>query len=290
MHSDLIMKIENAFTVDVEDYFQVEALKNNINFNDWENFECRVEKNTDLILKLLDDNNIKGTFFVLGWIAKRYPGVVKTIAAQGHEVASHGMTHQLVYNQDKEVFRQETRDSKLLLQDLAQQEIMGYRAATYSITKKSLWALDILNELGFRYDSSIFPMRHDKYGISDAHSEPHVMSTPSGKEIVEFPISVVKSRWVNFPVAGGGYFRIFPYFYTRWGLSSINAKKIPFVFYLHPWEVDPGQPHVNGLPALSRFRHYTNLHTCYSKLEKLLENFEFTTMQSVLKNLDLLKN
>ena len=283
------MKINNAFTVDVEDYFQVEAFKNNINMSSWESFECNVEKNTDLILQLLNDKNIKGTFFVLGWIAERYPDVVKSIAEQGHEVASHGMTHNLVYKQSKEVFRQETYDSKSLLQDLSQQEVMGYRAATYSITNKSLWALDILHELGFRYDSSIFPMRHDKYGIADAQPDPHILKTPENNEIIEFPISIVKTRLLNLPIAGGGYFRIFPYMYTRWGLGRINSKNKPFVFYLHPWEVDPKQPRIEGISALSRFRHYTNLNHCYHRLEKLLDDFKFTTMETVLKDLELLK-
>ena len=279
----------NAFTVDVEDYFQVEAFKNNINVDNWGNLECRVEKNTDLILQLLDDKNIKGTFFVLGWIAKRYPNVVKKISEQGHEVASHGMSHQLVYKQEQEVFQRETKDSRAILQDLSQQEVIGYRAATYSITKQSLWALDILYESGFRYDSSIFPMRHDKYGIADANPEPHILKTPSDYELVEFPISTVKTKWMTLPVAGGGYFRIFPYMYTRWGLGTINSKNKPFVFYLHPWEVDPDQPKVEGVSAFSRFRHYTNLHRCYHRLEKLLDDFEFSTMETVLKNMNLLK-
>ena len=283
------MSVVNVFSVDVEDYFQVEAFKNNIDFSDWNSFECRVEKNTDLILQLLADKNIKGTFFTLGWIAERYPDVVKKIAAEGHEVASHGMTHQLIYKQKPEVFRKETIDSRALLQDLSQQEVIGYRAATYSITKQSLWALDILYEAGFKYDSSIFPMHHDKYGIADAFSEPHVLTTPNGNEIIEFPISTVKTKLMTLPVAGGGYFRIFPYLYTKWGLASLNAKNKPFVFYLHPWEVDPEQPVIEGTSAFSRFRHYTNLKRCHSRLNTLLDDFSFSTMKTVLTNLDLLK-
>ena len=215
---------------------------------------------------------------MLGWIAKRYPNVVKKISEQGHEVASHGMNHQLVYKQKQDIFRHETKDSKSLLQYLSQQEVMGYRAATYSITKQSLWALDILYEEGFRYDSSIFPMRHDKYGIADAYPEPHVLKTPAGYELVEFPISTAKIKWLTLPVAGGGYFRIFPYMYTQWGLGSINSKNKPFVFYLHPWEVDSEQPRINGISAFSRFRHYTNLNRCYHRLEKLFDDFEFSTI------------
>ncbi len=283
------MSVVNVFSVDVEDYFQVEAFKNNIDFSEWNDFECRVEKNTDLILQLLDEKNIKGTFFILGWIAERYPDVVKLIAKEGHEVASHGMTHQLIYKQTQEVFRKETQDSRALLQDLSQQDVIGYRAATYSITKQSLWALDILYESGFLYDSSIFPMRHDKYGIADAFPDPHIITTPMGNQLIEFPISTVKTKFATLPVAGGGYFRIFPYLYTKWGLGTLNSKNKPFVFYLHPWEVDPGQPVIEGTSAFSRFRHYTNLKRCHSRLNTLLDDFKFSTMESVLKDLDLLK-
>ena len=282
-------QVINAFTIDVEDYFQVEAFSKHINRSNWNNYDCRVEKNTDLILKLLDDNNVKGTFFTLGWIAKRYPSVVKKIAENGHEVASHGMNHQLIYNQEQDVFRQETRDSKALLEDICQKDVIGYRAATYSITNKSLWALDILAEEGFRYDSSIFPMRHDRYGIPDACPEPHILKTPSGSELVEFPISTVKTKRFTLPVAGGGYFRIFPYLYTRWGLGKINKQQKPFVFYLHPWEVDPDQPVTPGISRLTRIRHYANLNRCHNRLSKLLNDFRFDRMDIVLSNIGLLK-
>ena len=284
------MKIKNAFTVDVEDYFQVEAFSSVIDKNKWDSYECRVEKNTDLILGLLDNENIKGTFFILGWIAKRYPQVVHNITAQGHEVASHGMSHQLIYKQHQDTFRKETRNAKALLEDLCQKEVIGYRAATYSITNESLWALDILAEEGFRYDSSIFPMRHDKYGISDACPVPHILKTPSGYEITEFPISTVKTKRWTLPVAGGGYFRIFPYMYTRWGLSKLNKQNKPFVFYIHPWEVDPDQPLTLGISRLSKFRHYSNMARCQTRLSKLLNDFEFSTMENVLTSLNLLKN
>lgn len=283
------MEIKNTFTIDVEDYFQVEAFSKNINPNSWDTYECRVEQNTDVILELLDDYGIKSTFFILGWIAKRYPQLIKKIASAGHEIASHGMSHQLIYNQTPDLFRQETRDSKALIEDICQTEILGYRAATYSITGNSLWALDILLEEGFKYDSSIFPMRHDKYGIPNACPDPHIRKTPLGKNIVEFPISTVKFNNWALPVAGGGYFRIFPYFYTRWGLKKLNKENKPFVFYIHPWEVDPEQPRIENISLLSRFRHYSNLKRSKKRLTHLFNDFEFTTMNNVLVDLDLLK-
>ncbi|MFK5948355.1 MAG: DUF3473 domain-containing protein [Methylococcales bacterium] len=281
-------KIKNAFTVDVEDFFQVEAFSQVIDKNKWDDYTCRVESNTDVILELLETANVKGTFFILGWIAKRYPQVVKKISELGHEVASHGMSHQLIYNQDMNVFKQETIDSKKLLEDLSQQPVNGYRAATYSITNKSLWALDILVDAGFKYDSSIFPMRHDRYGISDACAVPNIVKTPKGQSLVEFPISTVKNRYFTLPIAGGGYFRLFPYKLTQWGLSSINKNNTPFVFYIHPWEIDTNQPRVEGISKSTKFRHYNNISRCSSRLTSLLKDFEFTTMEVVLMEQNLL--
>ena len=204
-------------------------------------------------------------------------------------MACHGYSHQLVYNQTKDVFRDETFKSKAMLEDIIQAPVLGYRAASYSITKRSLWALDVLAEAGFIYDSSIFPVRHDRYGIPDAKEHPHHLETPSGKQLVEFPLSTAKYFGYRLPVAGGGYFRIYPYALTRAGLGQINRNARPFIFYLHPWEVDPGQPRV---PArwLSRFRHYHNLDKCEARLERLLQDFSFTTVSKVLRNLDLIDN
>ena len=280
--------MENVFTVDVEDYFQVEALSKAVKVSEWEDYECRVEANTHKNLQLLAESNQVGTFFVLGWVAKRYPNLIREIADAGHEIASHGMSHQLIYNQDQEVFRQETFDAKALLEDIVQQPVEGYRAATYSITNKSLWALDVLVDAGFKYDSSIFPMRHDNYGIADINPLPHKLTTPSGREIVEFPISTLKNKWLTIPIAGGGYFRLFPYWFSRWGLNKINRQGQPFVFYIHPWEVDPGQPKVENISRLSKFRHYNNLAKCERRLERLTKDFSFTTMKSVLQQLELL--
>jgi len=197
------------------------------------------------------------------------------------------MSHRLIYTQTPVEFRRETHEAKALLEDLCQRPVVGYRAATYSITRSSLWALDILCEEGFQYDSSIFPMRHDRYGIPDAETRPHVLTAPGGGRLVEFPISVMRYGGVKIPVAGGGYFRLFPYWFTRWALRRFNQRQQEFVFYIHPWEVDPGQPRIRAR-ALSRFRHYLNLDRCAQRLGRLLDDFEFDTMHAVLAQRKLL--
>ncbi len=280
--------MNNVMSVDVEDYFQVEAFSSVIAPSTWDGYPARVEHNTRKVLELLARREVRATFFVLGWVAKRWPGLVQEIAAAGHEIASHGMSHQLIYRQSVDVFRQETRDSKKLLEDIVQCPVIGYRAATYSITERSLWALDILAEEGFQYDSSIFPMRHDRYGIPDANPLPHRLTTPGGLSLVEFPISVLRYGPMKIPVAGGGYFRLFPYGFSRWALDRINKNGQDFVFYIHPWEVDPAQPRVGEAGILSKFRHYLNLDRCTGRLERLLDDFEFTTMRSSLCALKLL--
>jgi len=277
--------MKNIFSVDVEDYYQVEAFSKVIDRDLWHTYESRVENNTHRILDLLDKHDVKGTFFVLGEVAKRHPAIVGEIATRGHEIASHGMSHRLVYKQSPGEFRKETRDSKALLEDLAQCEVRGYRAATYSITRQSLWALDILVEEGFKYDSSIFPMRHDKYGIPDIERNPHVISTAAG-DIVEIPISVFERKGLKIPVAGGGYFRLWPFWLTRSCLRDINRER-EFVFYLHPWEIDDEQPRIDNASAFSKFRHYNNLHRCEHRLERLLEEFNFTTAKDLLASKSL---
>jgi polysaccharide deacetylase family protein (PEP-CTERM system associated) len=280
--------MKNAFTVDVEDYFQVEGFAKAIDRSSWEGFRTRVGESNSLLLDILARHKVRATFFVLGWVARKHPEIVRQIVASGHELASHGMSHRLIYSQTPEEFRRETRDAKALLEDLGQRPVVGYRAATYSITSRSLWALDVLCEEGFQYDSSIFPMRHDRYGIPDAEPKPHVLTTPGGGRLVEFPISVLRYGGAKIPVAGGGYFRLFPYRFTRWALRKLNSQQQEFVFYVHPWEVDPEQPRVEEASALSRFRHYLNLDRCAERLSRLLGDFEFDTMRSVLARRNLL--
>ena len=280
--------MRNALTVDVEDWYHVSAFADQIAPADWDTFAPRVVDNTRRLLDLFGRHDTHATFFVLGWVAERQPALIREIAAAGHEVACHGWSHQLVYGQHQQVFRDETLRSKALLEDILGAPVAGYRAASYSITNASLWALDVLVEAGFEYDSSIFPVRHDRYGIPDGERWPHVIRTPSGAGLVEFPLSTARWAGVRLPVAGGGYFRIYPYALTRAGLGSINRAGQPFIFYLHPWEVDPGQPRMHDASWKSRFRHYTGLERCQGRLEQLLGDFEMTTCRDVLVERGLL--
>lgn len=279
--------IDNALTIDVEDYFQVAALAEAVKYDDWPSMEYRAEANTDRLLGLFDNASVKATFFVLGWVAERSPQLVNRIANAGHEVASHGYSHQLIYTQTPDVFREETKRSKAILENLLGKSVTGYRAASYSITNESRWALDILAEEGFTWDSSIFPVHHDRYGMPGTPRWPHSLTTDKGYRLAEFPLSTLKLPGYTLPIAGGGYFRLFPYWFSRWGLGSINRQGQPFVFYLHPWEVDPGQPRLD-VKWLSRFRHYNNLDVCEERLTHLLRHFRFTTMSEVLRSLGVL--
>lgn len=275
--------MKHAMTVDVEDYFQVAAFAPNINYADWDKWPLRVENNTHRILKLFAEKNTKATFFVLGWVAERLPQLIREIQSQGHEIACHGMTHQLIYTQKQDVFREETIRSKKLLEDITGVAVNGYRAASYSVTQQSMWALETLIDAGFTYDSSIFPVHHDRYGMPGAPLNIHTAITDNDKQITEFPLTSAQFMGKRLPVAGGGYFRIYPYWFSRAMLkraaSEINQA---FIFYLHPWEVDPEQPRVPGASVLSRFRHYTNLKRCMPRLEQLLNDFEFTTVAEVI--------
>jgi polysaccharide deacetylase family protein (PEP-CTERM system associated) len=263
----------NAMTIDVEDYFHVAALSEVISRKDWSKMEYRAERNTERLLEIFAQHNVSATFFVLGWVTQRSPGLVRRIHAAGHEIACHGLTHELVYRQTPEVFREETRASKAMLEDAIGEPVLGYRAASYSITAESLWALDILCELGFRYDSSIFPIAHDRYGIPGASTRPGRIRSPNGSEIVEFPLTTRKVLGMRVPVAGGGYFRLLPYWFTSWALRGVNEHdRLPFVFYLHPWEIDPQQPRVPGVSLRTRFRHYVNLQRTETRLQRLLRD------------------
>jgi polysaccharide deacetylase family protein (PEP-CTERM system associated) len=276
-------RIINALTIDVEDYFHVAALAPSIAPETWAEREYRVEHNTERLLALFAEKNLRATFYVLGWVADRSPALVRRIADAGHEVACHGYSHRLIYRQSPEEFRGETLRAKRLLEDTTGAAVLGYRAASFSITAQSLWALDVLIDAGFTYDSSIFPIRHDRYGIPGAAAEPGPVVAPSGRAIVEFPMSAASFFGMRVPVSGGGYFRILPYWLTRAGLHQINTRAgIPFTFYLHPWEIDPGQPRVK-VKAFSRFRHYTNLGRCESRLRRLLDQFAFAPAVDVLR-------
>jgi polysaccharide deacetylase family protein (PEP-CTERM system associated) len=277
--------MRNAMTVDVEDYFHVAAFARQIRPSTWDQFSLRVEQNTAKLLEIFAEHGVLATFFVLGWVAERCPGLVRAIAAQGHEIACHGYSHQLIYRQSPDTFRQETIRAKACLEDQAQRVVLGYRAASYSIVRRSLWALGTLAELGFSYDSSIVPVRHDLYGIPHTPRYPYRVALDNGHTIVEFPPSTANLMGCNVPVAGGGYFRLYPYWLTRFALARINHREgRPFIFYLHPWELDPEQPRIRA-GILSTFRHYTNLHCCEDRLRRLLTRFAFSTVNNVLETL-----
>jgi polysaccharide deacetylase family protein (PEP-CTERM system associated) len=275
----------NALTVDVEDFFHVEALASTIPRTGWDRIPPRVEKNVDRILETFAQSGVHGTFFILGWVAKKNPGLVRTIAAAGHEIGSHGSGHQRICNLTRDQFRSDIVAARDLLADQAQLPIVAYRAPSFSIVSETLWALDILVEEGFRIDSSIFPVSHDLYGIPGAERFPHWRKTPSGSEIFEFPPSTVRFLGNDLGVGGGGYLRLLPYAWTRRGLKQINQKeRQPAMVYFHPWEIDPGQPRYRA-PMRSRIRHYTNLTRMEGKIRRLLHDFHFDTISTICADL-----
>jgi polysaccharide deacetylase family protein (PEP-CTERM system associated) len=282
MTDGLNRRIVNALTFDVEDYFHVSALSDVAPPSQWDRYESRVCDSTDRLLAILAEADVRATFFVLGWVAERYASLVRRIVQGGHEIASHGFGHQLVYDLTPEQFRDDLRRSRCAIEAAAGQPLLGYRAPSYSITAKSLWALDVLIEEGFVYDASIFPIHHDRYGIPDAPRYPYPIQRRAGT-IWEMPPSTVRCFGANLPVAGGGYFRILPYAWTRWGIDRLNRREErPAVFYLHPWEIDPGQPRM-GARGLSRFRHYRNLDETEGRLRRLLADFHFDTVSTMFE-------
>jgi polysaccharide deacetylase family protein (PEP-CTERM system associated) len=273
--------IVNAMTVDVEDYFHVSVFDGVVPRARWDRLESRVCANTERLLEILDGAGVQATFFVLGWVGERWPHLVRRIAGLGHEVASHGYGHRLVYDQTPRDFREDLRRAKGVLESAASAPVYGYRAPSYSVTPRSLWALDILIEEGFRYDASIFPVHHDRYGIPVSARHPYRVERPNGG-LWEAPASTVRWGSMNLPVAGGGYFRILPYAWTRWGIARLNrVERRPAIFYLHPWEIDPNQPRLEA-PWLGRFRHYRNLDKTEGRLRALLRDFRFGPLLSVL--------
>ena len=269
----------NALTIDVEDYFHVTAFTGDIDRARWGSLESRVERNTARLGEIFARHEVRATFFVLGWVAERYPSIVRELHAAGHEIACHGLSHEVIYRQSPAVFREETIRAKALLEDLVGGPVRGYRAATYSIVRETLWALDVLAELGFEYDSSIFPVRHDLYGIPDAPRVPHRVA--SGR-LLEIPLTTVDIAGQRLPCGGGGYFRLLPYSMFKWALRRVNERdRMPAVFYSHPWEIDPGQPRIKGASFKSRFRHYLNLEQTEARLQRLLTDFRWGRMDEV---------
>jgi polysaccharide deacetylase family protein (PEP-CTERM system associated) len=313
--------ILNAMTVDVEDYFQVSAFEAVVSRDRWGEYERRVGANTDRLLAIFADSGVHATFFVLGWVAERDPALVRRVAAAGHEIASHGYGHRLVYQQTSGEFREDLKRAKGLLEALIDRPVRGYRAPSFSITESSLWALDVLIEEGFAWDASIFPIRHDRYGVPSAPRHPFWIAygrgghressslgsdppggpagagqaplgglpvagsaagTRVGSALLEIPGSTVRIAGLNLPTSGGGYFRLLPYRWTEWSIGRVNRVEArPVVFYLHPWEIDPGQPRQRA-SAISRFRHYRNLDRTESRLRRLLRRFSFGTVTEAM--------
>lgn len=271
-------EIANALTVDVEDYFQVSALAPHIARADWECMPCRVERNMDCILELLDDSGAHATFFTLGWIAERYPQLVRSLVRAGHELASHGYGHRRATDQQPAEFLQDIRSAKALLEDIAGVEVKGYRAPSFSIGEENSWAFDCIGEAGYRYSSSVYPIRHDHYGTPDA---PRFLHRVRGS-LLEIPITTARVLQRNLPAGGGGYFRLFPYALSRALIRRVNlVDRQPAVFYFHPWELDPGQPRIHAAGSKTRFRHYLNLHRTKPRLRNLLRDFKWGRIDRV---------
>lgn len=278
--------MRNALSIDVEDYFQVHALEDVVRRADWESYPSRVEANTRRVLRVLADSQVRVTFFILGWVAERFPHLVVEIAAGGHEIATHGYWHELIYRQTPQEFAADLNRSVQAIRAAlaaggdatASVPLLGYRAPSFSIVRDSLWALDVLRDQGLRYDSSIFPLvAHDRYGIADAERFAHCLANG----LWELPVSTVHLAGRNWPVAGGGYFRLYPYWLTCQGIRRINAEGHPAVVYLHPWEFDPQQPRIAGVGPVSRFRHYVNLAQTEARLRRLLQDLPFGPMSEV---------
>ena len=265
--------IQNYLTVDIEDYYQVSAFEPLVGLAKWDRYPSRVVRNTRMLLNMLNGRGVKATFFVLAWVGERYPQLVKEIAANGHPIGCHSYQHRLIYTLSPDEFKEDTHRAKDILEQITGLRVTGYRAPSYSITKHSLWAYDILEELGFVFSSSVFPIYHDRYGIPDA---PRFAYRVPHHDLVEYPISTARFLGYNIPVSGGGYFRLFPYAFARLALSRINNKEHqPFVFFIHPWEMDPDQPRIAHASLRSKLRHYTNLHKTKERFHKLLNEFSF---------------
>ncbi len=274
----------NAISVDVEDWFHVSLFRHHIRPQEWERLESTVVENVCRILNLFAQYNVRATFFILGWVAERYPEIVVAIQEQGHEIASHGYAHQIIYEQTPRAFYADVQHSLKVLQDITGEKIRGYRAPSYSITRESLWAWETLVDLGLEYDSSVFPVRHDVYGIADAPRFPFKIRVKGKGELIEFPISTTKILGKNIPIAGGGYLRLYPYWFFQRGIQQLNAAGAPAIIYFHPWEIDPHIPRI-AVGHLRRLRHYGNLALTEERLVRLLRQFRFGTVQQVLKRI-----
>jgi len=268
-------------TIDVEDYFQVGAFADRIARDAWDTYPCRVERNVDVILALLDAAKAKATFFTLGWVAERYPQMIRRMGDAGHEIASHGFGHERATEQERAAFLADIKLAKAVLEDIGGRQVTGYRAPNFSVGDGNPWAFDCMVEAGYRYSSSLYPIRHDHYGVPDAPRFAHEVRPG----LLEVPVATVRMFGNNLPAGGGGYFRLLPYALSRWSIRRINAvDRMPAMFYFHPWEVDPEQPRVDGISAKARFRHYVNLGRMEARLAALLADFRWGRVDQVFLN------
>jgi polysaccharide deacetylase family protein (PEP-CTERM system associated) len=277
-HREFTMR--NAMTIDVEDYFQVSAFEHHISRESWDRLPCRVERNMELILALLDANDTKATFFTLGWVAERYPALIKRLVAQGHELASHGYGHRRASDQSRKEFLDDVLRAKKLLEDLGGVEVKGYRAPSFSIGADNMWALAVLREAGYRYSSSIYPVAHDHYGMPEAPRFSYM--PPAGNGLLELPPTTIHALRRNWPASGGGYFRLLPYQLSKAMIKHVNRhEQQPAIFYFHPWEIDPEQPRQQNISFKSRFRHYINLQRMHGRIGQLLKDFQWGRMDDI---------
>jgi polysaccharide deacetylase family protein (PEP-CTERM system associated) len=280
MNASVPITLINALTIDVEDYFQVSAFDRHIDREAWERMPCRVERNVEQLLALLDEHQAHATFFTLGWVAHRYPALIHRIVAQGHELASHGYGHRRASDLDHAAFSHDIRHAKALLEDISGTAVIGYRAPSFSIGKANLWAFDCIAAAGYRYSSSIYPVQHDHYGMPDAPRFPYRVRDG----LTEIPVTTTRLFGRNLPAGGGGYFRLAPYHVSRWAIARVNRQELrPAIFYFHPWEIDPEQPRVDGVGLKTRFRHYLNLHRTQARLRRLLSDFRWDRIDRVFE-------
>lgn len=277
------MLMNNIFTIDVEEWFHAPQLEPYLEGRRWKDLEARLVPNVHRLLEIMADHRTQATFFILGWVGERYPKLVREIAASGHEIASHGYRHKLVTELTPSTFREYVKRSKFLLEDLTGRSVLGYRAACFSVVKSTLWALDVIKETGFLYDSSMFPIHHDLYGIPDYPRFPYVHDNG----LIEIPPSTLSFLGYNIPIAGGGYFRFFPYTLTKIAVKMLNKSGQPAVFYLHPWELDPDTPRTGQADWRTRFRRNINLKKTASRLKKLLSDFSFVPINDYIQHVNL---
>jgi len=271
--------LPNAMTVDIEDYFQVSAFDQQVSREDWDRIPSRICSNVERILDLFERENVSATFFTLGWVCERFPEIVRAIAAAGHEIASHGHEHSRVSTFTQEQYRKDVEGTRKRLEDISGTAVVGYRAPSFSIGQKTLWAYDVLREAGYSYSSSVYPIQHDHYGLPNA---PRFPFRSSSDGLLEIPMSTLSFLGRNWPCSGGGYFRLLPLRYSLWAVRRINEQeKMPAVFYFHPWEIDPGQPRIDGVPAKAKFRHYVNLDKFECRLTQMLQSFNWDRMDRI---------